>query len=116
MSRGERAQVAMRATLTAFGVLVLFAVAGLAILAVFGITIHAFRIAGGVLLFFIAFEMIFERRQDRQGKERRDGAGRPHPQHRGLSARHPADRRAGRDLRDDPALRHATPSRSAARS
>ncbi len=31
-----------------------------------GITIHSFRIAGGLLLFFIAFEMIFERRRDRQ--------------------------------------------------
>jgi hypothetical protein len=60
MTRGERAQVALRATITAFGTLVLFAVAGLAILSVFGITIPAFRIAGGVLLFFIAFEMIFE--------------------------------------------------------
>ena len=38
------------------------------ILSVFGITIPAFRIAGGVLLFFIAFEMIFERRQDRKEK------------------------------------------------
>lgn len=68
MSRGERAQVALRATLTSFAVLVLFAVAGLAILSVFGITIPAFRIAGGVLLFFIAFEMIFERRTDRKEK------------------------------------------------
>ena len=68
MSRAERLQVALRATFTAFGVLVLFAVAGLAILSVFGITIPAFRIAGGVLLFFIAFEMIFERRQDRKEK------------------------------------------------
>jgi len=68
MSRAERTQVAARATLTAFGVLVLFAVAGLGILSVFGITIHAFRIAGGVLLFYIAFEMIFERRQDRKEK------------------------------------------------
>ena len=68
MSRAERAQVAMRATVTAFGVLVLFAVAGIGILSVFGITIHAFRIAGGVLLFFIAFEMIFEKRHDRNEK------------------------------------------------
>jgi multiple antibiotic resistance protein len=68
MSRAERTQVAARATLTALGVLVLFAVAGLGILSVFGITIHAFRIAGGVLLFFIAFEMIFEKRQDRKEK------------------------------------------------
>ncbi len=68
MSRNERAQVALRATLTAFATLVLFAVAGLGILAVFGITIPAFRIAGGVLLFYIAFEMIFEMRQDRKEK------------------------------------------------
>ena len=66
MTRAERAQVALRATLTAFGVLVLFAVAGIGILSVFGITIPAFRIAGGVLLFYIAFEMIFEKRQERQ--------------------------------------------------
>ncbi len=68
MSRAERQQVANRATITAFIVLVLFAVAGIMILSVFGITIHAFRIAGGVLLFFIAFEMIFEKRQDRKEK------------------------------------------------
>jgi len=68
MSRSERQQVANRATVTAFVVLVLFAVLGLSILSVFGITIHAFRIAGGVLLFFIAFEMIFEKRQDRKEK------------------------------------------------
>jgi multiple antibiotic resistance protein len=68
MTRGERAQVALRATVTAFGTLVLFAVAGSLILAIFGITGAAFRIAGGILLFFIAFEMIFERRMDRKEK------------------------------------------------
>jgi multiple antibiotic resistance protein len=66
LDRTERKQVAYRATLTAFAVLVLFALVGLGILSFFGITIHAFRIAGGVLLFFIAFEMIFERRQERK--------------------------------------------------
>ena len=65
MSRIERRQIALRATLIAFGVLTLFALAGTAILSIFGITIHAFRIAGGLLLFFIAFEMIFEKRQER---------------------------------------------------
>jgi multiple antibiotic resistance protein len=68
LTRQQRLLVANRATVIAFAVLVLFAVAGLGILSVFGITIHAFRIAGGVLLFFIAFEMIFERRQDRKEK------------------------------------------------
>ena len=46
----------------------LFAVAGASILSVFGITLPAFRVAGGFLLFFIAFEMVFERRQDRKEK------------------------------------------------
>jgi multiple antibiotic resistance protein len=45
MSRGQRMRIAMRASLTAFAILVLFAVAGTAILALFGITVHSFRIA-----------------------------------------------------------------------
>jgi multiple antibiotic resistance protein len=68
ITRGERSQIAMRASLTALGILVLFALAGTVILSVFGITIHSFRIAGGLLLFFIAFEMIFERRHQRHEK------------------------------------------------
>ncbi len=65
MNRSERMQVSVRASLTAFIVLAIFAVAGAGILAVFGITLPAFRVAGGLLLFYIAFEMIFERRQER---------------------------------------------------
>lgn len=68
MNRKERGQVALRASLTAFVVLTLFAVAGAQILALFGITLGAFRIAGGLLLFWIAFEMIFEKRQERHEK------------------------------------------------
>jgi len=65
LSRGERAQIAARASLTAFAVLVLFAVTGTLALDLLGITLSAFRIAGGLLLFHIAFEMIFEKRQER---------------------------------------------------
>lgn len=68
MSRDERRQVSIRATIIGFGVLAMFAIAGAAILSVFGITLPAFRVAGGFLLFFIAFEMIFERRKDRKEK------------------------------------------------
>ena len=68
MNRKERGQVALRASITAFVVLTIFAVAGAQILALFGITIGAFRIAGGLLLFWIAFEMIFEKRQERHEK------------------------------------------------
>ncbi len=68
MNREERKQVSVRASIIAFAVLALFALAGAAILTVFGITLPAFRVAGGFLLFFIAFEMVFERRQDRKEK------------------------------------------------
>lgn len=68
MNRQQRLQVSVRASIIAFAILALFAVAGSAILTVFGITLPAFRVAGGFLLFFIAFEMVFERRQDRKEK------------------------------------------------
>ncbi|HHZ10989.1 MAG TPA: MarC family protein [Rhizobiales bacterium] len=68
MNREQRSQVSIRASVIGFVVLALFAVAGAAILSAFGITLPAFRIAGGMLLFFIAFEMVFERRQDRKEK------------------------------------------------
>ncbi|RUM97871.1 MarC family protein [Pseudaminobacter arsenicus] len=68
MSRDQRHQVSIRASIIGFCVMALFAVAGASILSVFGITLPAFRVAGGFLLFFIAFEMVFEKRQDRKEK------------------------------------------------
>jgi len=68
MNRSQRTQVSVRASLIAFCVLAVFALAGASILSVFGITLPAFRVAGGFLLFYIAFEMIFEKRQDRKEK------------------------------------------------
>lgn len=47
---------------TAALVLLVFAVAGGAILAFFGITTHAFRIAGGIIFFGIGWDMLQARR------------------------------------------------------
>lgn len=68
MSREQRKSVALRGTVIALGVLVAFVLVGGAILTVLGITLPAFRVAGGLLLFYIAFEMIFEKRQERHEK------------------------------------------------
>jgi multiple antibiotic resistance protein len=68
MSRAERTQVALRGSTIAFIILAVFALFGAGVLGVLGISIGAFRIAGGLLLFWIAFEMVFERRQDRKEK------------------------------------------------
>jgi multiple antibiotic resistance protein len=65
----ERRGVAIRACLVALGILTLFGVAGEAVLNFLGISMPAFRIAGGVLLFLTALDMLFERRaQRRQGQ------------------------------------------------
>lgn len=68
MNRSQRSQVALRGTLIAFGILAVFALFGASVLSVLGISIGAFRIAGGILLFWIAFEMIFEKRLERKEK------------------------------------------------
>lgn len=55
----EHRQQALRtAVLTGISVLFVFAFLGGAIFQIFGITIHAFRIAGGVILFGIGMDML----------------------------------------------------------
>ncbi|MEQ1953480.1 MarC family protein [Mesorhizobium sp. CN2-181] len=68
MTREQRTQVSVRATIIASAILILFAIVGAVVLSGLGITLPAFRVAGGLLLFYIAFEMVFERRQDRKEK------------------------------------------------
>ena len=68
MNRQARNQVAKRATIIGFILLTIFAIAGAQIMSLFGISIGAFRVAGGLLLFWIAFEMIFEKRTERKEK------------------------------------------------
>lgn len=62
----QRRKIALQATLIAFAILLLFALAGLMILDALGISLGAFRVAGGLFLFTIAFELVFDRRQQRK--------------------------------------------------
>jgi multiple antibiotic resistance protein len=68
MTTVQRRQVALRGSLIAFGILAVFALFGSSVLGLLGISIGAFRIAGGLLLFWISFEMVFEKRQERKQK------------------------------------------------
>lgn len=61
-----RRGIAVRACLTAAAVLAMFAAFGEAVLGFVGISMPAFRVAGGVLLFMTAIEMLFERRSKRR--------------------------------------------------
>jgi multiple antibiotic resistance protein len=58
--------VALRASLIAFGILAFFGFGGEVLLRLLGVGLPAFRISGGLLLFWIAFEMVFERRNERK--------------------------------------------------
>ena len=60
--RGRRSHTALRAAWTCFFVLSIFALAGPFIFQMFGITLPAFKIAGGVVLGLIGLDMLRARR------------------------------------------------------
>lgn len=60
-SQRERQSAALRGILIAAAILLFFAVFGEAMLRLFGITLPALRIAGGVLLLLISIDMVFAR-------------------------------------------------------
>jgi multiple antibiotic resistance protein len=61
MTDGERRRIALRAPLIALMVLLPFALLGEALLVALGISLAAFRVAGGALLFLLAIDMLFAR-------------------------------------------------------
>lgn len=62
----ERRSMAIRASLIAAGILLFFGLLGEDLLRTLGISLAAFRIAGGIMLFLIALEMVFEKRTQRR--------------------------------------------------
>lgn len=66
MTTRQRRSIAIRACLVAAALLTLFGLAGEAVLGFLGISMPAFRIAGGILLFLTALDMLFERRTARR--------------------------------------------------
>ena len=62
----HRRAVGIRACITALAILMLFAFFGEAVLGFIGISMSAFRISGGLLLFITALDMLFERRTKRR--------------------------------------------------
>jgi multiple antibiotic resistance protein len=68
MTRAGKREVALRASIIAFVILAAFAVGGRFVLEALGVTIPAFRIAGGLLLFYIAFDMVFALKAERRSE------------------------------------------------
>jgi multiple antibiotic resistance protein len=72
----HRRAILTRAVVIAFGAALFFLVAGRAVLSYLGVTVHAFSISGGILLFVAAMPMLFGQRgglQSPEPKERSAG-------------------------------------------
>ena len=62
----HRRAMAVKSVLIAAAILLFFALLGEDLLKKLGVSLHAFKIAGGIMLFLIALEMVFEKRQERR--------------------------------------------------
>jgi multiple antibiotic resistance protein len=69
--------MAVRASLIAWAILMFFALLGRPMLHALGISLASFRIAGGVMLFMIALDMVFERRTQRRENRASEIEGTP---------------------------------------
>jgi multiple antibiotic resistance protein len=65
-SAAHRRAMAVRAVFVASIILLVFALVGEDLLRGLGISLASFRIAGGIMLFLIALEMVFEKRTERR--------------------------------------------------
>ena len=62
----EKKQTAVEGVIIATIVLILFSFIGQLLLSYLNISLESFRIAGGIILFIIAIEMLFNKRQERK--------------------------------------------------
>ncbi len=80
---GHRRTMALRSTAVAAFILFMFGIFGEAFLGALGISLEAFRIAGGIMLFLIALDMVFEKRTER--RENRAEEVKAQPDHEDIS-------------------------------
>ncbi|WP_340114170.1 MarC family protein [Maribellus mangrovi] len=66
-SDAVKKQIAKKATLIAFIIVTVFVVLGKYIFELFGITIPAFKITGGILIFYVGFEMLMSKKSSIHG-------------------------------------------------
>jgi multiple antibiotic resistance protein len=74
----HRRNMAIRSVMVASGILFVFAIFGEAFLGALGVSLDAFRIAGGIMLFLIALDMVFEKRTERRENRAQDVMAQEH--------------------------------------
>ncbi len=76
----ERRRIALKGTLFAGGIMLVFGIVGDPLLRLFGISLPALRVAGGILLLLISLDMVFVRESGAvttTDEEEEDAMGRP---------------------------------------
>ena len=73
----HRRMMAIRSAAVAWCILMFFALLGEPLLRTLGISLSAFRLAGGIMLFMIALDMVFERRTERREERAEEIKGTP---------------------------------------
>ncbi len=73
----HRRMMAIRSSVVAWCILIFFALLGEPMLRTLGISLSAFRLAGGIMLFIIALEMVFEKRTERREERAKEIEGTP---------------------------------------
>ena len=73
----HRRKMAVRSSVVAWCILIFFALLGEAMLDKLGIDLASFRLAGGIMLFIIALEMVFEKRTERREERAKEIEGTP---------------------------------------
>jgi|SRR5580658_10362581 multiple antibiotic resistance protein len=84
MSPSDKRSLAFRGVAVGSGILLLFALGGERILGALGISLPAFRAAGGAMLFMLAIEMMFQRRHARRREAVENVVDEPHPEDVGI--------------------------------
>jgi len=67
-SEAQRRTMAVRAVVIGAAILLFFAAFGEDLLRALGVSLDAFRVAGGIMLFLIGLDMVFEKRTQRREK------------------------------------------------
>ena len=65
----KKNQIAIKSIIYAFFILILFAYLGRYLLDALGVTLDSLKIAGGIILMFIAIDILFEKRKKRREKK-----------------------------------------------
>ena len=73
----HRRRMAIRSVAVAWSILIFFALLGEPLLDTLGISLSAFRLAGGIMLFMIALDMVFEKRTERREERVKEIEGTP---------------------------------------